>query len=104
MARSIFGGGGNPPPGCTNKDIEDAFKEGKPSALENFSWYISKHEGFLSREELEIYLYGKKPEVGSLLRKAIGWAWQEGYNQGKADEAQYQDHFEDEPRRWEDSD
>ena len=83
MDRSVFGW--DLPPGCSMKDIDDAFGE-RPDPLEDFSWYISEHTDFLTEDEKEAYVHNTSPTLASLLRKAAEWAYQQGLIQGRLDQ------------------
>jgi hypothetical protein len=98
MTHSIFGW--DLPPGCSMRDIERA-AGGDDDALEAFSAYCEKNPKFLSDKESAILgiifnndfvAHLPTEDIQQLLYKISSWAYQQGYDQGKTDEGQYQDY------------
>ena len=95
MAHSIFGW--DLPPGCSMQDIERA-AGGDYDTLENFAAYCKDKPEYLSAVEKETLgvisndysINLSNDNIQMLIYKIIGWAWQQGYDQGRTDEAQYQ--------------
>lgn len=89
MSRSIFGW--DLPPGCTMKDIDDAFGD-KPDPI--VDGFIEDKSANLTKEELEwlAHNYGEIDIVTGILSKLHSWAYEQGYQQGIMDEKQYQEY------------
>jgi hypothetical protein len=87
MTRSIFGW--DLPPGCTMKDIDDAFGD-KPDELEGFLEHCTKHPGMLSKEELQMLediWNGEVKEypvekLQKLFYQVLNWSFSRGMQQG----------------------
>ena len=104
MTRSIFGW--DLPPGCTMKDIDDAFDD-KPDELEYFIEHCKKHPGMLSEEELKMLtniwegndISYSVSQLQNILYRVLSWSFEEGMKQGAENEKEaqaYNDMYGDE--------
>jgi len=84
VSRNIFGW--DLPPGCTNADIERAFGDSPDPISDDF--LEDKKVEFAKEERKWIEdNYGAENEIiTNVLSKLFSWAYQQGYDQAKADE------------------